>query len=337
MSQETKRQHFVPRSYLKNFGFTKKESTQIWACDKKDDNRMFLSNIQNVALQKHFYTLSGDTREKRQIIEKFYADNIENDYNEVYQILIDPQKVKISEDERQKIIITILSIYYRNPIWLNKHNSVWESALTSSYSMLSHPDCNEQRIGLPDGSYIDCEGKSLAEVIEEVRKDHHQKFLLEHLKYTFSLVRARLNDNISVIKLGGDKEYITSDNPVIMNNINSSHIIPFNVENFIKLPIDPKHQLVIAPKSLSFKGDDNIFRRTDTENISHMERMIMNSQQYDNSLKQIFGTKSAIETYLANKPTYDRDLTPEEIERSDKALENIKGLMKKFGIDGDWH
>lgn len=336
MSQETKRQHFVPRTYLKNFGFETKKSTQIWVCAKEENNRLFQSNITNVALQNHFYSLKGETVEERQIIEKFYADNIEGDYNEVYQILVDPKKVKISDEERVKIILTILSLYYRNPIWVNKHNIVWESALKESYRMLDHPDCKERKIGMPDGTDLDCEGKSLEEVLEEVRKEHHQIYIMEHLKYTFSLVNARLKDNITVIKLGDDKEFITSDNPVIMTNIHNPNIVPFNVENFIKLPIDSKHQLVIAPQSLAFTDDANIFRRTDTGNISYMERMIMNSQQYNNSINQIFGSKEAIETYLSNKSHYEKELTPEEIKRSDKAIEKVKEMMKKLGIEGDW-
>ncbi|WMX17066.1 DUF4238 domain-containing protein [Aureispira sp. CCB-E] len=332
MGKGTIRQHFVPRTYLKNFGIVGKKKVQVYVYDKENE-RNFLTNTAKIAVQKHFYSLEGKTIEEQQMIEKFYADNIESDYEEVYELLTDASKIQITDDEKYKIVTTILSIYYRNPIWVNKHNEVWKSALTESYRLLENS--KEKKIQLPDGEFVDCENKSLEDVIEEVRQKHHQAYLLEHLKYTFMLVNARLDDSITVIKLSGDHEFITSDNPVIMSNMDGSKIIPFDKDNFIRLPIDNKHQVIISPKSISGSKEENnvILRRFDNENISSMESMILNTQEYDNALTYIIGNESGVNGYLRNKPLYERTVTPKELEDDKKALIKLKELLEPLKFD----
>lgn len=54
---ETKRQHLVSRCYLKHFAFNKNKSWYIDACAIKEPNaKIFSSSIENICVQKDFYT-----------------------------------------------------------------------------------------------------------------------------------------------------------------------------------------------------------------------------------------------------------------------------------------
>ena len=119
-NNETKRQHYVPRTYLKHFAreqdgkyFIKALPVANFQADKMQE-----ISITDVCLQKDIYTLPGETVEERMLLEKFYADNYESQYDKIYQLLIDPSKKTISDDERELIISTVVTMLF------HKHDSL---------------------------------------------------------------------------------------------------------------------------------------------------------------------------------------------------------------------
>jgi len=76
--ERVRRQHYVPRMYLRNFVFDK-EHERIWVF-KKDNGTSFASSIMNIAQEQYFYDFTIDEdhpagiRENEQIVEKFFAD-----------------------------------------------------------------------------------------------------------------------------------------------------------------------------------------------------------------------------------------------------------------------
>jgi hypothetical protein len=114
MSELVKRQHFVPRTYLKHFGFEKNKANYIWVLPKASttEQDIFDSNVQNVALKKHLYTLPGKTVAQKMMIEKFYSKQLEDKYDQIHSLLVDPGKTAISATERELIIMTVVTMFY---------------------------------------------------------------------------------------------------------------------------------------------------------------------------------------------------------------------------------
>ena len=67
-------QHHVPQTYLKNFSSKKKDDYYVWTWDNRT-KKVFNSNIENVAVERHFYTI--DNLQDKYVWETFYAKTIE--------------------------------------------------------------------------------------------------------------------------------------------------------------------------------------------------------------------------------------------------------------------
>ena len=126
MAELVKRQHFVPRTYLKHFGFEKGGEVFINVLPRleKTSDKIFESNIKNVALKKHLYTLPGETVEQKMAVEKFYSEEFEQHYDDIYSILTDPNKTEISDEERELIISTVITMFYRTSRWISMYNDL---------------------------------------------------------------------------------------------------------------------------------------------------------------------------------------------------------------------
>ena len=49
------RQHYVPKFYLKNFAIKKGPKTYMIQCFDKSNNKTFIANINDIAVEKYFY------------------------------------------------------------------------------------------------------------------------------------------------------------------------------------------------------------------------------------------------------------------------------------------
>ncbi len=325
MANETIRQHYVPRTYLKRFASERNGSYYIKGIDKDiiHQEKIIEFNTSNVCLRKNLYTLTGNTVEERQKIEKFYSDEIETNYDTVYSILTDPNRRIITAEERRLIISTIITMLYRTTKWISEHNKVWNMALDSLYNLCKQTG---HKHFIFEGKRISIEGKSLQQMQDEFANKSRENQVKTQLEVAFSLIELRLNDGIFVSKLGkSDCNFITSDNPVILSNSSGKNIMPFDKDNIITLPIDEKHKLMIMP-SREPSERDLIVRHTTGGNWSDFNMMISNANQMGNSEKFILGTESAIKDYILMRKETERPMTETEKEET----KTLKGLFDKI-------
>ncbi len=98
-------QHYVPRFYLRQFSNRRGENYLI-NCFDKSVPRKFLTNIRNIACEKHFYDLE---RDYEQDVEKAFS-RIEGKFARVYRKLIEKQNVDVlSADEIVTMAIFIIT------------------------------------------------------------------------------------------------------------------------------------------------------------------------------------------------------------------------------------
>lgn len=231
---DVKGQHYVPRTYLKHFSLETSEEFFIYMLQIKEYEER---NIKKICLENDLYTLHGTTTQERMLIEKFYSDEIEKHYDEIYNILVDPDKKTINDGERELIIATVVTMLYRTTKMKNRHNSVMYKTLEQIYEL-----CNRM-----DKTYF--ADKTLDNLYKEHKNTNRPMQMMLQLEIAFKLVKIRLSrDGIVVIKLENDDcEFITSDNPVLYSSIETNLNSPFNPENILCLPIDNKHVLLLMP------------------------------------------------------------------------------------------
>lgn len=326
MADLVKRQHFVPRTYLKHFAVAKGQEYLISVLPSNEEtvDKIFESNIKNIAVERNLYTLPGETVEQKMAVEKFYSDEFEQHYNAIYNIFVDPKKNKISQAERDLIISTVVTMYYRTTKWINASRGLMNRVFDQIFLLCQQTGKDYFTF---EGEKISIAGRTLEEFTKEYNDQRQPGMILTQLEVALKLIPLRLkNDAIMVVKLdeeNGD-EFITSDNPVIASNLSEQRFMPFDPKNTLKLPLDNKHLLMLIPEGITGQ-EDLIFRRTAKSAFSTMDKLVGNFEQMNNSEKFIFGSNTALKSYLKTKKE-----TEDPIQEEDKKLESMADFLKRI-------
>ena len=109
-STQTKRQHFVPRLYLKNFSTA---DGKIRVFDSRED-REYVSSLENVAVQTRFYDV---TLEGQDYSAEDWLAELESDASSILRLLLDdPTTIMILTDEQENTLARfIAALIIRTP------------------------------------------------------------------------------------------------------------------------------------------------------------------------------------------------------------------------------
>jgi len=325
MANETKSQHYVPRTYLKNFSVKRKKNYYICAADKDNLCNILFSNIVNVCLENNIYTLKGETSEQRQAVEKFYSENIESNYQEVYNTLTDKDILTINKDMHYKIILTVITLLYRTSKLLHLHNDDRNKALERVFSLCKQE--NKDYFLFKEARYS-IKGKTLKEIQNEFKKNEKDLEILTQLDVALRLAEIRCFDGIIVTKVQPEDYLITSDNPVILSNIQPGNIAPFDPENSINLPIDDSHVLTILPHSQK-PGINRIIRHDPQSTMSHAKMISNNTSQLQNCFRYIIGNKKGLTNLNLSIDEYRKLISAEQKKKLDELRQIVMQIMKE--------
>ena len=319
MVQETVRQHYVPRTYLKHFSEVEMSNFFFYALptDKRSASTIFRTNIVNVCLQKHIYTLPGATVQERMLIEKIYSDVFEKEYDQVYQLLTDPQKINLTKIEREQIISTVVTMFYRTPNWNKFYYDFMNQLLERAYYGTKH---SGHDYFMFENSKISIAGKSLQDLQKEHIEESKPMLILSGLRHAMKLIALRsVADCIIVTKLNDKDGFITSDNPVTCNNVNGGHIMPIDPSNIFSLPLDSQHLLTLLPLE-DPESKHYIRREGHSGKIGLMAKLASNYGQEKNAQNFLLGNKNNLEEYL-------QDIKRTEDPSPDKEMEGLKSFV----------
>lgn len=325
MAGETvKRQHFVPRTYLKHFGEQNGEEYFINVLPRLEtkEDKIFESNIKNVCLQKHLYTLPGNNPEERMLLEKFYSDNYESQYDRIYNLLVDPKKTTLTNEERELIISTVVTMFYRTSRWISLHNDLIKRVYTIMYDMCQRTGKEEFDF---EGIKVSIKDKTLETLIKEHTDSTRPIQVVTQLDVAMKLINLRVQrDGISVFKLNGEAEFIATDNPVIATNPFKDSTMPFDPQNILKLPIDNKHILYLMPDSTGMTRNI-LYRKELTGEMCNMEKLVANFELMNLSERFMFGSKSALSSYLKTKEISEKPLS----DKQNAEMNTFHDMIKK--------
>jgi len=271
MKQIVINQHYIPKSYLKNFGFlvnAKKKKWSLYAMENGGEiERRTTSNICTV---DYLYDLPLLEGEERQFIEHAYDKEVDRYFTEITEYCKNESNVTLSQGMREKIVKSCLSLYYRTPKFVELDETAWDEIQKSS-----------------------------KEEQEEEWKWRKTQMLIEHLENFESLFKDKLNCGISVNKVESKWELISSDNPVVIRKGAEELVNVLSPENITHIPLTPNLGISIMP---SFNTDlFDTFQRYSWDDDSVM---INNYTMETMHQRFLIGTQKALQTYLDESPFY---------------------------------
>ncbi|WP_293312321.1 DUF4238 domain-containing protein [Pedobacter sp. UBA5917] len=316
-----KHQHFIPKSYLKNFS-EEINGVKVVEAKLKSDGHVKAKpiSIRDICVNKNLYTLTHREGEDKYALENYYAEEIDKVYPEVYQWLINPDLIKITPEQRIKILLTTMSLFFRTPKFLNVNQRRINHIL--DYAAKHFKDEQGNIKFRFNGADLSFNVKDIEEMRTELKAKNKQAFLQNHIQEWHQFVNFKSKAAICVYRLTDDSELITSDNPVIMRSIDDHDLVnPFDPTNMISLPLDNKHYLSIFPNTEQAMLDT--IYRTDRDKWFSLTT---NLQVEKSSEDWILGKIGTIKKHLQDQEKYGA-LTPENF----KEVEN----MKKRAEDGN--
>lgn len=242
------RQHHVPRLYLKNFSFAKNNSLKVYAREKINGN-VFETNIEDIAVEKNFYTVSQFS--DKYIWEKLYAN------------IIEPQMSKL---------LTTITAKDSNPLIVDNAAIIQDEekcilANCLIYQMMRSKNFREYELKLYEeiapqildqiSEDFSVSGKSeLAHKVNQISLDDENIF--KSVAFNIAIDEKRINKFASILynkawlfyHISGDRQFITSDNPIMLINGSTLEVTPFKNgigqdKTVICFPISPKLLLIM--------------------------------------------------------------------------------------------
>ncbi|RPD43402.1 DUF4238 domain-containing protein [Paracnuella aquatica] len=308
-------QHFIPRSYLRNFAQQKKDKRFVDAVEIASKKKLYLST-KDICVKSGLYTLPQTGSNDPYTLEKYYATHVDEEYPKVYELLLDKSRTHISSKQKHKILHTLLSLYFRTPKFLHAHNDLIDRIIDRAVELT---DEAKQEIN------IDFEGKPLVFLRDEVdaikkklREENRQIFISTHLDYWHRFVAYKYKCAISVFEVEGDIDLITSDNPVNIHSAVQNRFQLFDPTNIIQIPLDRRHFLFVFPNT----------EEAETNRINRGIRdkyfaLTSNLQTQRSAEKWIIGYPGTVEKHFEDQQRYG-----EFNEENLKALKNMEQKAK---------
>ncbi|MDP2384823.1 MAG: DUF4238 domain-containing protein [Bacteroidota bacterium] len=218
--QHTKKQHTVPKVFLKNFSDNKRDIYRIFK--KPNRSREIIEkeinspvSLETATVVDNFYTVKSG-KEPMMVETLIYSQFIENEYPQIYKVFVDPNIDKFDMKQRSQILTFFATLHCRTP----KQFELFFNLIPPTH--------------LYELEQIKEDYKSfhLAEIAQKVIEAHQFKRLIIY----------KITDNL---------EFITSDNPVLIvgrdNSLkNNNYREQFNRDNICIIPIDRKHCCVFS-------------------------------------------------------------------------------------------
>jgi len=276
-ANEPKRQHYVPKTYLKNFTSTNKIYMLL-----KENGRICRRNIAKVAVENDIYTV--DTCEDKYYYERYYAQKIEPCLSNLLKIIQQRCESKHS-DFNQPIIDS------KEKLSLSRHIAIQMMRVPKSqvfindrYDKLSPEVIERARQyclfpGSPDEQINQLQeilDRYAPEIKMDVSTDEENIELFSN---------AIANKHFLFIKIASETILITSDAPIVCYDVETNMARPLNAgplspETVIIYPLFPNlmfvayspDTLVDAPRSKDCGL--KILSRSESERVTHDLNMI---------------------------------------------------------------
>lgn len=316
-----KHQHYIPKSYLKNFAYAENEKYFVEAKLKGEDKpKDTLISIRSICVDKNIYTIPDAEGSEKYEIERYYASEIDGVYPDIYRLLTDENHTIITPEEKRLIILTTMSLFFRTPKFLNFNEKRIDTILNH---LVSNHKNSSDKISIQFNNEL---LEFFVGEAEEVRKELHvknkQHFLSQHLKDLHDFVEFKTDAGLMVMTIKDDIDLITSDNPVYMHSTVNQRFNVFDPTNVIQVHLDNKHYLIIYPNTEEALTD-RVFRATQ----DYRAALTANLQVEQNAEDWIIGKPGTVHAHLSDQVKYNEE-TPENLQMVEDLAQQAKDMME---------
>lgn len=325
-----KHQHFIPKSYLKNFSIKKDDKYFVEVKHKQEKKaKDQLLSIRDICVDKNLYTIPQLEGDDKYSIEKYYAKEIDSLYPEIYELLVNEKVNFINNEQRIQIILTTMSLFFRTPKFLNYKERRINKVL--EYGVRNHID-NDGNVKFKIFNYdFDFHIDNIEQIKTNIKIENKLIFLQDHLESLHKFTQFKANAGLSVFHMNEDIDLITSDNPVIMHSVVGNSFNVFDPTNIISLPLDTKHFLTIFPNTSS-SLTDRVFRGDQGKWFA----LATNFQVDNNSEDWIIGRPHSICAHISDQKQYGEQTTGnlqalEDLKEKSKDSQELLKIIEKVG------
>lgn len=327
-------QHFIPKSYLKNFAYhqwnkkQKKPKRFVDVVDIQTRSKKYLS-VGDVCVKSGLYTLSTKNGDPYKL-EKYYAEHVDALFPEVYDMLVDKKITHLSKSDKAKVLHIFLSLYFRTPKFLNFQHNLTDGVIDQALD-LTDPAIEQISIDL-GGRNINFKRSESDTVKKRLREEGRVAFLATQFQKWHEFVAFKDRCPMSVFEVEGDIDLITCDNPVFIHSSKQNRFYLFDPTNVIQVPLDRRHFLYIYPN----------FQASDSRSIIRAKRnkffaLVSNRQAELAAERWIIGFPGTVEKHFTDHDRYG-DINNEEslqeyntMRKKVPLLQDLANLIEKHG------
>jgi len=295
-----KRQHYVPKFYLKEFAthetYGKKDKAQVHTYDLKDKKKS-IRNIKTIAYEKYLYSPENANNDRSIYMEDKLAD-LESMMSKIWNSFVN-NRMSLSPQMKKGIALFIATLIFRHPDNLLKNENTTHFLYTEIMDNIPKGETKFTFLDNGKESIID-----ISEMEKAINSSDYDKsmYFIDNIDY-FSLDIAELlvKKKWSII-VSNEKVFITSDRPVIISNAETGLLGIKSPGVIIGLPLSPTRILLLEDNHNDEddlteyplnKGHESYYNQPIWSNayryiIGHkdLEEVINNIFEYNNTKKK---------------------------------------------------
>jgi hypothetical protein len=282
---ETSKHHFLPRTYLKNFGIVRDNDFYVHVLQKNQDIENIVEKCVSDCCALNHKETPKKSEKSTQKLEDIYTEIYENHYESLFSVLTNDDITELSDEMKKSAVSAVISIFGRTRSWKDLIHLNTQSKKDFRLNKVFRIDHYFDSQGMR----VDIRNKTLEELQINDKNIARLPLVVTQLKSALHLIEARQFDFINIYKIADDSEFITSDNPVVAININKVKSSTFDIDNAYYMPISNKYLLAVFPKEKNPSHNKIIRILINKEWVESFNNMqIFSRNQY------IIGSKEAL-------------------------------------------
>jgi Protein of unknown function (DUF4238) len=250
---DPKRQHWVPRVYLKHFATPESSGTgkeRLWAFsrDKSSPAKLLCPSVELVAVEKFLYSPKNPDGSRDYSVEKKLAE-LEGTIGVLWPKLT-TMEIGLTDSVRKILSLFVATMYLRHPLrrteMIELHGRLVDRVESQLISFAHVPATIDVDV---NGRKMKCKSETFAEWKNTTEEEHHRAFVDFIVREGKWLAKILLKKRWSVI-VADDPVFVTSDNPVILEGPDDEgEVCGFGTPGMtVMFPLSPKMLLHMSDR-----------------------------------------------------------------------------------------
>lgn len=211
----TKRQHIIPRFYLKNFS----EKEKAWVIDFHLNKKPYKTTLDNILCMSDFYTITTKDNPQDDIVEQKFSQ-VEGDAKPVLDKIINNMELPQKQD-KEKLAVFLASLYVRTPLLRQMQLEMYESLIKCFMERhISSKDIYQEYVSKVENPIDEATAKRLwdeRDIEGCISREGYIRMMLE-LWPTITAVFSHMTWSTHLADPLKPERFITGDFPFIIEN-----------------------------------------------------------------------------------------------------------------------